>query len=74
MAEDPFAELLPEGCISLGFVACIKALDAEGDVTLHQVRSGDLAAWEAAGMLLSTLDDLRDYLRGLGREVDAAGD
>jgi hypothetical protein len=66
--QDPFADMLPEGAISLGFAGSIKALDAKGDVVLYHVRSDDLAAWEALGALVSAVDDIRDYLRSLGRD------
>lgn len=63
--QDPFAALLPDGAVSLGFVASIKALDAQGRVSLYHVRSDELTPWEALGALVSAADDLRDHLRGL---------
>lgn len=63
---DRISDLLPDGCISLGFVASIKALSPDGSVSLYHCRSLDLNNWEAAGMLVSALDDQRDELRGIG--------
>lgn len=53
------SDLLPDGAVLLGFAASVKFLDSNGEVTLVNVRSEDISAWEAVGMLTSGLDDFR---------------
>lgn len=58
-AESRIADLLPEGYTALGFAVSIKALDRDANVCLLNRHTEELAPWEAAGMLLSALDDVR---------------
>lgn len=62
-ANIPIADMLPEGYISLGFIAVIKCLDSNGDLAIVNVRDDNLSKWEAIGMLIQANDDLRDQLR-----------
>lgn len=55
--------MLPEGYISLGFVATVKALRPDGEVVFTHVTHGGLNSMELIGMVTSLHDDLRDDLR-----------
>lgn len=61
--SEKITDLLPEGYISIGFIASIKALRPDGEVTLLHVTRGGLNPWEQIGMATSLQDDLRDDLR-----------
>lgn len=61
--DDRITDMLPEGYISLGFVASVKALRPDGEVVFTHVTHGGLNAMELIGMVTSVADDLRDDLR-----------
>lgn len=62
---------LPEGCIPLGFVAVVKALDPEGSLTLFHIQSTDLTSWEVVGMVKAAQLNAEEVLVVAGAgEVD----
>lgn len=62
MADDPFARYLPDGSMTLGFVACVKVLDSDGSYSLQHIYSEDVTSWERVGMATSLLDVVRDRM------------
>lgn len=57
--KDSITSRLPEGFISLGFIAAVKCLDGEGNIALATIESEALPPWEAYGMLLTAAEDFK---------------
>jgi hypothetical protein len=61
--NDRITDMLPEGYMSLGFVATVKSMRPDGEVVFRHVTQGGLNTMELIGMVTSLQDDLRDDLR-----------
>lgn len=60
--EWSIAALLPEGSMPLGFVAAVKYLDEDGNVSLATVSSSEISYWERLGMHLTAVEDVKRSL------------
>jgi hypothetical protein len=68
-SDTKLGELVPSGYTVLDYTMQVKALSPEGTVVLLQVKTPDLAMWEAYGMVMSHGNDLGIYLTNAGRCV-----
>jgi hypothetical protein len=68
-SDTRLGELVPDGYTVLDYTMQVKALSPDGSVVMLQVKTPDLAPWEAYGMVMSHSNDLGLALTAAGRCV-----